>query len=390
VTSALRVVRARLYEVTLPLREPFAISGGVMAIRRSLVVELEDADGARGYGESAPFDAPFYSAETVASARACLTEWLLPRVLAQPVTHAAELDALLTRGIVGNEMARAGVETAWWDLRASREGVSLAELVARRLRELEVPEAWLVRRDQVTCGLALGIPHERDPERLALAVASGVERGYRRVKVKIGPGWDVTPLRAVRDALASCGATIPVTADANGAYELPRDADALARVDAFDLLYLEQPLPGDALWDLRQLGRRLRTPVCLDESLTSERVARQIVELQGPAVWNLKVQRVGGLESACRVYATAAAAAVKLWLGTMPETGLGAQAGLALGCHAGFVYPSDLEPSERWYPAGTDLIELVMRGDGTMAVPGRRAEPALSERARLVHEAVGG
>ncbi|UCD25338.1 MAG: o-succinylbenzoate synthase, partial [Gemmatimonadota bacterium] len=116
----------------------------------------------------------------------------------------------------------------------------------------------------------------------------------------------------------------------------------------------------------------IETPICLDESLTSADVARQVIEMGGPSIWNLKVQRVGGLEEACRIYAVAAESEAKLWAGTMPETGIGAQATLALASHAGFLFPSDLEPSERWYAAGADPVELTMDPDGTMPVPSSR------------------
>src|SRR5262249_29380030 len=143
---------------------------------------------------------------------------------------------------------------------------------------------------------------------------------------------------------------------------------------------LEQPLAEDALWDARALTRTLKTPVCLDESLVSDDVARQIVEMGGPLIWNIKVQRVGGLEEACRIYARARAAGARVWGGTMPETGLGAQTMLALGCHGGFSFPTDIEPSDRWYKPGMDLIELTMNSDGTMPVPQQRPTAKFESR----------
>lgn len=381
-----QIVAARLYEVTLPLREPFAISAGVMQARRSLLVELEDRGGRRGLGESAPFEAPFYSEETLSSARSCLSLWLLPRLVGRVVATAPALDELLSSGVVGNAMARAGVETAWWDLYAQQTGVPLAHLVTRRLAELGVFGTWLERRDRVECGVALGIPDGGDARHLRHAVQEALQHGYRRLKLKIAPGWDEEPVRVARDVVERLNVHVPITVDANGAYDPLRDHAALRRLDDLWLLFIEQPFPADALWDLRQLCEALRTPICVDESLTSERVARQIVAMGGPRVWNIKVQRVGGLEQSCRIYACAADAGIRVWGGTMPETGLGAQAMLALGCHGGFVFPSDLEPSERWYGPGVDLIELVMDGDGTMPVPARRPAIDVGTRARLVFE----
>jgi O-succinylbenzoate synthase len=366
------ITRASLYEVALPLVKPFRISGGSLEVRRSLIVQLESDTGNIGLGESAPFEAPFYSAETLASAREMLVEHLLPRLVAEACTHPADLHELLYRGVVGNRMAIAGAETAWWDLRAEREERALADLVSERFEQLEIPAPWLERLDSLRCGIAIGIPEGRHPDELKEEVSQAIERGYRRVKLKVEPGWDLEPVYAALNVLEGAGSEIPLTVDANGSYQLERDSDRLEQLGRLGLLYIEQPLPASALWDLKVLNELIETPVCLDESLTSADVARQVVEMGGPEVWNIKVQRVGGLEEACRVYDVAAKSQAKLWGGTMPETGVGAQAMLALGAHAGFVFPTDLEPSDRWYAPGADPIELTMQSDGTMLVPARR------------------
>jgi O-succinylbenzoate synthase len=378
--------RARLYEVALPLKTPFVISGGELAVRRSLIVELEDASGGRGFGESAPFEAPFYSAETTASARACLAEELLPRVLAQPVASSEAMHQLLGEGVRGNRMARAGAETAWWDLRAARLGVSLAETVSRRLAELGVAEANRQRRPSIECGVALGIPGDGDVARLKEEIRAAVARGYRRVKLKVRPGWDHEAVAAAVEVFAELGRTLPLWVDANGAYRAECDRDALRALDAFDLLFIEQPFSEDALWDAAVWNRVAATPVCLDESLVSDEAARQVIEMGGPMIWNLKVQRLGGLEETCRVYARGIEHGAQLWMGTMPETGLGAQASLAVAGHSGFDFPSDLEPSERWYGPGIDLLDLQMDRVGRMAVPHASVEPVLGPTARLVCE----
>ena len=370
------ITRASLYEVAVPLVEPFKIPGGTLDVRRSLIVELESDTGNIGLGESAPFEAPFYSAETVASAREMLTKHLLPRLLAEACSHPAELHELLYRGVMGNRMAIAGAETAWWDLRADHEERSLADLVTERFGQLGIPEPWLERLESVRCGIAIGIPRNRTADEIKTTVRQAAARGYRRVKLKVKPDWDLEPVFAALDVLESSGSDIPLTVDANGSYHLERDRDLLDQLGKLGLLYIEQPLPAGALWDLKVLNESIDTPVCLDESITSADVARQVAEMGGPEVWNIKVQRVGGLEEACRIYAVAAKSQAKLWGGTMPETGVGAQAMLALGAHAGFVFPTDLEPSDRWYAPGTDTIELTMQSDGTMLVPSRR--PAVS------------
>jgi O-succinylbenzoate synthase len=270
----------------------------------------------------------------------------------------------------GNWFARAGLETAAWDLEAHSRGTGLAALLGARLGVKPAPT--------VECGVALGIPPDRDAAVLTGWVAEAVERGYRRVKIKVAPGWDAAAVQAARSGMA--GTDLPLTVDANGAYEWPRDERALRALDDAGLLYIEQPLHPDELVGHARLGEALRTPVCLDETLRDVRAARQIVALNGPKVWNIKVHRVGGLTEVCAIYRLAAESGAKLWAGTMPESGIGSQAALAAAALPLFVYPSDLEPSSRWFGRNGDIIKLSMGTDGRMAVPqqscGRLLDPA--------------
>ena len=368
-----RIERAELFELTLPLVEPFVISGGAITERRSLIVVLHDDAGHVGYGECPPFELPFYSEETLAGARDLIQRVLLPRVSANefddPVPEAVA--AVLREGVRGNWFARAGVETAAWDLEAHGRGTGLAGLLGDRLG---VKPASIV-----DCGVALGIPPDRNAAVLTRWVADAVARGYRRVKIKVAPGWDAAAVRAARAGMAGGGTDLPLTVDANGAYEWPRDERALRALDDAGLLYIEQPLHPDELVGHARLGETLRTPVCLDETLRDVRAARQIVALNGPNVWNIKVHRVGGLTEVCALYQLAAAYGAKLWAGTMPESGIGSQAALAAAALPLFVYPSDLEPSSRWFGRNGDVIKLTMGKDGRMAVPqqscGRLLDP---------------
>src|SRR5216110_2588462 len=368
----MRIVRAELFELALPLVEPFVISGGTMVERRSLIVALHDDAGHVGYGECPPFHLPFYSEETLAGARDLIERVLLPRVTGRefdaPLPEA--VDAALREGVRGNWFARAGVETAAWDLEAHARGVGLATLLGERLA--------VKPASAVDCGVALGIPPERRAETLTKWVYEAVQRGYRRVKIKVAPGWDAAAVAAARAGMA--GTDIPLTVDANGAYEWPRDEAALRGLDAAGLLYIEQPLAPDELVGHAELGRVLRTPVCLDETLRDARAARQVMELNGPRVWNIKVHRVGGLTEVCRIYRLAAEYGAKLWAGTMPESGIGSQAALAAASLPLFVYASDLEPSARWFGRNGDVIKLAMGPGGHMAVPqqscGRLLDPA--------------
>jgi len=368
----MRIARAELFELTLPLLEPFVISGGAIHSRRSLIVVLHDDAGHVGYGECPPFELPFYSEETLAGARDLIARVLLPRV----VNHEFEgslpeaVDAVIRDGVRGNWFARAGVETAAWDLEAHARNTGLAALLGERLA--------ITPAAAVACGVALGIPEGRDPAALTRSVYDAVRHGYARVKIKVAPGWDVAAVRAARAGLE--GRNLPLTVDANGAYEWPRDEAALRALDDAALLYIEQPLHPDELVGHARLGETLRTPICLDETLRDARAARQIMALNGPKVWNIKVHRVGGLNEVCRMYRLAAEFGAKLWAGTMPESGIGSQCALAAAALPLFVYPSDLEPSARWFGRNGDVIKLAMGRDARMAVPqqscGRLLDPA--------------
>jgi O-succinylbenzoate synthase len=356
----MRIDRVELYELTLPLERPFVISGGVMRERRSLVVALHDGEGHVGWGESPPFELPFYSEETLAGARDLILRVLVPRVEGRTFDGPEAVDAELRLGVRGNNLARAGIETAAWDLEACRRNVGLAALLAGRIGA--APAAT------IPCGVALGIPEDRAVATLARWIEEALPQGYRRVKIKVAPGWDEAPVRAARAALA--GTRIPLTVDANGAYAWPEHEPDLRALDDQALLYIEQPLAPDEIVGHARLTKALRTPICLDETLRDAGVARQIAELDGPRIWNLKVHRVGGLTEALRVHAEARRFGAQLWAGTMPESGLGSQAAIAAAALPGFVFPSDLEPSTRWFGRNADVIKLTMDASGCMRVPG--------------------
>jgi O-succinylbenzoate synthase len=357
----MKIASIELYDLTLPLLEPFAISGGTMRERRSLVVVLHDGEGHVGYGESPPFELPFYSEETLSGARHLLTDVLIPRLSGRELSSLDEADAILRHGVRGNPFARSALDTALWDLEGSRRGMGLGPLLAERL--------GVESAASLPCGVALGIPSDRSPDTLRRWIEDAIGKGYRRVKIKVAPGWDTVPVAAAVSVLVGTG--LPLTVDANGAYEWPEHEASLRSLDEAGLLYIEQPLAPDELVGHARLSRTLSTPVCLDETLRDARAAQQIVDLEGPRVWNLKVHRIGGLTETARVYRIAREAGVALWAGTMPESGLGSQAAIAAASLPGFVYPSDVEPSARWFGPGADVIELTMSEDGWMAVPRR-------------------
>jgi o-succinylbenzoate synthase len=365
----MRIERVDLYELALPLVEPFIISGGAVTERRSLVTVLHDAAGHTGYGESPPFALPFYSEETLASARDLIAHVLAPRVEGCEFASPEDVDRALRANVRGNPFARAGVETAAWDLEADIRGTGLGQLLGERLH--------VEPAGSVACGVALGIPEDRKPETLTRGVYEALQRGYRRVKIKVAPGWDGVAVRAARTGMA--GVTLPLTVDANGAYAWPEHETELRALDDAGLLYIEQPLEPDDLVGHARLAQTLRTAICLDETLKSAGHARQVAALNGPKVWNIKVHRVGGFAEVCRIYAVAVEYGAVLWAGTMPESGIGSQAALAVAALPQFTYVSDLEPSARWYGRNADVIKLTMGKDGWMTVPGQSVARLLDE-----------
>jgi O-succinylbenzoate synthase len=356
----MRIERVELHELELPFAEPFIISGGRIDARRSVIVVLHDDEGHVGYGEAAPDELPFYSEETLGSARHLLARVLVPRIIGRTFDSPEAVDAALRDNVRGNPFARAGIETAAWDLEAHRRGTGLAQLVAERLGV--APGA------SFPCGVALGIPEDRRPDTLTRRVYEALRHGYRRVKIKVAPGWDEVAVGAARAGMA--GTELPLTVDANGAYAWPEHERALRGLDDAGLLYIEQPLAPEELVGHARLAHTLETPVCLDETLRDAGVARQIMALDGPMVWNVKVHRVGGLTEACRIHRIATECGARLWAGTMPESGIGSQADIAFAALPSCVYPSDVEPSARWFGRGVDVIKLTMSKDGRMAVPG--------------------
>jgi O-succinylbenzoate synthase len=355
-----QITRVELLELTLAFAEPFIISGGRIDTRRSIVVLLHDELGHTGYGEAAPDELPFYSEETLGSARDLITRVLVARVAGREFAAPEAVDAALRAGVRGNPFARAGIETAAWDLEAHRRGTGLAQLVAERL--------GVAAAASFPCGVAIGIPEDRRGDTLTKRVAQALEHGYRRVKIKVAPGWDEVAVRAARAGMA--GAELPLTVDANGAYAWPEDARALHALDDAGLLYIEQPLAPDELVGHARLAQTLKTALCVDETLRDAGTARQIVALGGPMVWNLKVHRVGGLAEAVRICQIARECGAELWVGTMPESGIGSQADIAVAALPLCAYPSDLEPSARWFGRGVDPVKLTMSRDGRMGVPG--------------------
>lgn len=340
----LEAVELRILRI--PLVSPFTTSFGTETVREVIIVTAETSDG-RGWGEVVTQSEPSYSSEYTQGAWDVLTRFLAPALLDRRTFSPEEVGGILGR-VVGHRMAKAGLELAVVDAALRADGRSLAQYLG-------------AVNDRVPSGVSVGI--QRDPAALVDAVGGYLDEGYVRIKIKIKPGRDIDDTAAVRAAFGA----IPLQVDANSAYTLP-DADTLAELDRFDLLLIEQPLQEDDLVDHATLARRLRTPVCLDESIVSDKAAADALALGSAAILNIKAGRVGGYLEAVAIHDRARAAGIPVWCGGMLETGIGRAANAALAALPGFTLPGDISASARFYDR--DIVtEPAVLEDGHIRVP---------------------
>jgi O-succinylbenzoate synthase len=345
----LHIRRISLREIHLPLKESFRISSGATSVRRILLLELTDADGVSVWAECVAAELPNYSPETVDTAWLAIGEWLAPRVLGRRYAAPEWVAAELERGVRGHRMAKAALEMGLWALAAERARVSLARMIGGT-------------REQIAVGISLGI--QSDPEALVEKTRAAFRFGYRKIKCKIEPGADIEYMAAVRDAL---GPAAPLMADANSAYTLAQ-AEHLARLDDLELLMIEQPLASDDLVRHAELQRRLRTPICLDESITGLERAEDMLALGSGRIINIKPGRVGGLTPAKAIHDLCAKRNVPVWCGGMLESGVGRAYNMALASLPNFTIPGDISPSSRYWERDIVTPEWAME-DGLMTVP---------------------
>jgi O-succinylbenzoate synthase len=347
-----KLAGVELVRVAMPLVAPFRTSFGTETSRDVLLVRAVLAggpagDGVTGWAECVAGDDPYYSAEYVAGAADVLRGYLVPALGAVADVDPAAVAPAVAR-VKGHRMAKAALETAVLDAWLRAHDVPLARFLG-------------ATRDRVDCGVSVGIM-DSVPQLLD-AVGGYLDEGYVRIKLKIEPGWDVEPVRAVRERF---GDDVLLQVDANTAYTL-HDAARLAELDAFGLLLIEQPLDEEDVPGHAELARRVRTPICLDESITSARAAADAIRTGACSIVNVKPGRVGGYLEARRVHDVCVALGVPVWCGGMLETGVGRAANLALAALPGFTLPGDTSASRRYYD-GDVTPEFVLDG-GSIAVP---------------------
>lgn len=343
----MRIERVELRQIRLPYVTPFETSGWREESSHSIIVRL-DAEGATGWGESPLMSGPWYSEETYATAWVILREVLVPLLLRADLQEPEDIDRLFT-AVRGNRFARSGIEFAGWDLFGRIRGQSLAQMLGGT-------------RERVPVGVSVGV--QPDIATLLRVVQDYINDGYQRVKLKIKPGWDIEPTRAVR----STWPDLLLQVDANSVYTLEH-ADHLAQLDPFDLLLIEQPLAHDDIIDHAQLQRHLRTPICLDESIVSPAHARRAIELRACGVINIKPSRVGGLAAARQIHAMARAASLPVWCGGMLESGIGRATNVALASLPGFTIPGDISASRRYFRRDIVTTPFDLNPDSTLTVP---------------------
>ena len=347
----LRIDRITLREIRLRLREPFRISSGVVEERRILLLELRDASGITEWSECVAGELPNYSPETVDTAWLAIREWLAPRILGKGIGVPPEgVHDILDRHVSGHYMAKAALEMGCWGIAARLRSTSLSKMLGGE-------------RDKVGTGISIGI--QRDPDAIAQRAVAAHAQGYRKIKIKIQPGADVEFVRAVRQALPE---GTPVSADANSAYVFS-DAAHLALLDEFNLIMIEQPLHRDDLVRHAALQRQIKTPICLDESITDMQRTEDMVALGSGKIVNIKPGRVGGLGMSKRIHDACQKNGIPVWCGGMLESGIGRAYNVALASLPNFTLPGDLSPSARYWERDIVDPEWTMDAQGMVTVP---------------------
>jgi O-succinylbenzoate synthase len=343
----MKISNITLHHLRMKLKAPFETSFGRISTRDCVLIEAQ-MDGLTGWGECVADRDPGYSYETAGTAWLVLKDFLAPIVVGRDISSPFDYPLLVNK-IRGHLMAKSGLEMALWDLQGKLENHSLHEILGGI-------------RTSVDVGVSVGI--QSQTEDLVRTVASYLDQGYRRIKIKIKPGRDIQDAQAVRHAFPE----IRLQVDANSAYTLAT-AGSLLPLDDLGLLLIEQPLDEDDMWDHSKLQRQFRTPICLDESILSTRHARQAIEMGACRVINIKTGRVGGLSQAISIHDFCTQHSIPVWCGGMLETGVGRAANLALATLSNFTLPGDISATDRYYDEDITDQRFILNPDSTIDVP---------------------
>ena len=347
----MKIREIELRRIFLPYLAPFETSGWREEGSYPIIVRMVGEDGNRlitAWGETPVGENPFYNEEYYKMAWLVLQDYLVPLLLQAELQSAWDVTPLFAR-IRGNRMAKAGLEFTAWDLFARAEERSLADLLGGT-------------RDRVSVGVSVGI--QKDIDTLLAVVSAFLNEGYRRIKLKIKPGWDIEPVAAVRRRWPD----LLLQVDANSIYR-PSDGPHLARLDQYDLLLVEQPLAHDDIFDHAKLKRQLRSPLCLDESIVSPDHARWAIEMHACDIINIKPSRIGGLGDSIRIHDMAQAAGMPVWHGGMLESGIGRAVNVALASLPNFTLPGDISANDRYFKRDIVKNPFTLNPDSTLSVP---------------------
>lgn len=343
----MKVTEVVLRHMKMRMKAPFTTSFGTFQDKEFLLLEAKGENGLSGWGESVAFHSPWYNEETLKTNWHMLEDFIIPELLNKEIGHPDEVSETLSY-IRKNNMAKSAFEGAVWDLYAKQKGIPLAAAIGGTATEIDV-------------GISIGI--QDTVEGLLRLIEEHVHEGYKRIKVKIKPGWDVDVMREVRKHFPD----VQLMADANSAYRL-QDIELLKQLDEFDLMMIEQPLASDDIIDHATLQRELKTPVCLDESIHSYEDARKAIDLGSCKIINIKIGRVGGLTESKKIHDLCQERGIPVWCGGMLESGIGRAHNIALTTLSNFVMPGDTAASSRYWEK--DLIEPEVTVDnGIIRVP---------------------
>lgn len=342
----MKIEAITLREIHLPLVHFFETSFGRLYSRRILLVTVH-SEGIDGWGESVVGEDPFYSSEWIDSAWPTLTEYLVPALLGQRIEFARECAHLFAK-VRAHRMAKAALENALWDAEATQKQQPLWKLLGGTRRE-------------IPCGVSIGI--QDSVEQLLEKIEIELAAGYRRIKIKVKPGWDINVLERIRSRWAD----ITLSCDANSAYTLDQ-VEHLRKFDQFNLLMIEQPLWDDDIYYHARLQKELRTSICLDESIVSARSAAFAAETGACRIINVKVGRVGGFTEAIKIHDLCQAHSIPVWCGGMLETGIGRAHNIALSTLENFRLPGDVSASKRYWKEDIIEPEVEVSAHGMIAI----------------------
>lgn len=344
--SFIKEIAVRLLK--LPLITSFATGFGTITHKETILVKITDSDGIVGWGEAAALTFPDYSQETSRTTLLGLKEYILPLLRGKNVEKPVDALNLLTH-IKGFHFAKTAIDCALWTIYSLRSNKSISELLGGNKKKIAIGES-IGMKDSI----------EKTLDEIALRL----DQGYQRIKIKIKPGWDEKLIKEVRAKFGD----IPLMVDANSSYTL-KDINVLKKLDAFDLIMMEQPLGDTDIIDHATLQKHIKTPICLDESILSAEDARKAVEIGACKIINIKPGRVGGISEGKKIHDYCLEKGIGVWCGGLLESGIGRAFNISLSSLPGFKFPADMSPSPIFYKE--DLIEptYIVSNDGTIDVP---------------------